>query len=418
MKLKFFLLSLPVLFMIVIFTSESMPQGFAIKGTLTDAFSEKGIPNAKITAIQGYKRIEQSTDKDGTFKLSLSNGPATISYQASGYMEFEDEIIVTDGMEINKLIPKDSANGWSTILLLLPGVFGLFVAWFKEFACGRDAAETSCQSRLLVALVNGIVWAVVLACIYYNVSLKHGVTKIQFFHSSVAFEFFVPFLGYLGSLLFVFDLFRDKESDSFKDKEFGMRIIMGPYVSIVFVALFGKEFEFINLESDTGQGILAFVSGLIVVVAIQGIIERANEMLGKWRRKNNPYVASPLAKKFELSEREDKRLSRFDLRHPEQLLMLSVNDLNGEQNGVDFDKNMIFAMKRQVEAEQLQSEISELIWNRLKTKNISTIQDFSTLSAELLQKIAKEKPELSDKWLLALRDKTRKFLDGNGAAFA
>ena len=121
---------------------------------------------------------------------------------------------------------------------------------------------------------------------------------------------------------------------------------------------------------------------------------------------------------FELSEREDKKLSKFNLRHPEQLLMSSINDLNEKQNSDDFDKNLILAMKRQVELEQLQTEISELIWNRLKSQNVSTIQDFSTLSVGLLKKIAKEKPELSDKWLLALRNKTRDFLDGNRCALA
>jgi len=126
-----------------------------------------------------------------------------------------------------------------------------------------------------VAVVNGIVWAAVLAWIWFYASLLHGVTKIQFFNSSLAFAFFVPLLGYLGSLLFVFDLFRGKDDDTFKDKEFGMRILMGPYVAIVIVALFGKEFDFINLESATGQGALAFASGLIVIVVIQGIIERA-----------------------------------------------------------------------------------------------------------------------------------------------
>ena len=94
---------------------------------------------------------------------------------------------------------------------------------------------------------------------------------------------------------------------------------------------------------------------------------------------------------FELSEREDKKLSKFNLRHPEQLLMSSINDLNEKQNSDDFDKNLILAIKRQVELEQLQTEITELIWNRLKSQNVSTIQDFSTLSVGLLKKIAKEK---------------------------
>ena len=267
-----------------------------------------------------------------------------------------------------------------------------------------------------VAVVNGIVWAAVLAWVWFNASLMHGVTKIQFFNSSLAFEFFVPFLGYLGSILFVFDLFRGEDDDTFKDKEFGMRIIMGPYVAIVIVALFGKEFDIINLDSVTGQGALAFISGLLVIVVIQGIIERANEMLGKWRRKNNPYVASPLAKKFDPSEDEDKVFGKVGLRHPEQLLMLTIDDLKGKLNTENFDQKMLMAMKRQLESEQLQSEISDLVWNRLKPENVSTIQDFATLSVEKLKQIADEKPELCNERLKNLQVKTIKFLDGNRIA--
>ena len=49
---------------------------------------------------------------------------------------------------------------------------------------------------------------------------------------------------------------------------------------------------------------------------------------------------------------------------------------------------------------------------------LAVVRDAEALSEGQMQKIAKEKPELSDKWLLALQHKTRKFLDGNGTAFA
>ena len=161
---------------------------------------------------------------------------------------------------------------------------------------------------------------------------------------------------------------------------------------------------------------MAFISGLIVVVAIQGIIERANEMLGKWRRKNDPYLASPIAQKFNLSEIEDKELSKAGLRYPEQLLMLSADEIKRMQDAADLDKNLVLALKRKVELEQLKSEISDLIWIRLKPKNISTIQDFSTLLDGLLKQIAQETPELSDRRLKQLRAKTIKFIDNHNWA--
>jgi hypothetical protein len=413
MNLRLLILSLSVFLMPVILVSESLSQKIVISGTLKDANAKDVIHNAKITAIQNDEKIEQSATVKGKFKFDLNPGRADIIYQAPGYGKLKDTINIEGNKEIHKFLHKDSVNGWLTILLLVPGVFGLIVAWIKERADRNKLANDSTHGRMLVALVNGIVWAVVLAWIWHYASQVHGVTKIRFFHSSLAFEFFVPLLGYLGSLIFVFDLFRGKDSDSFKEKEFGMRIIMAPYVSIIMVALFGKEFEFINLdlESDTGQGVLAFVSGLIVVVAIQGIIERANEILGKWRRNNNPYVASPLAKKFELSEDEDQELSKIALRHPEQLLMWSDDDLRKKLAAVYFDEHLILAIKRKVEKEQLRSDISDLVWNRLKLDNVSTIQDFSTLSDEKLQQISKVKPELSDQRLKDLRGKIIKFID-------
>jgi hypothetical protein len=406
--------------MLSLFASEGITQNISIKGTLIDAKKSNGIHNGKITAIQKKEKIEQSTAANGSFELILSEGPANIIYQAPGYGKLEDTITVTkeSNRTIVKKIQRDSVDGWLTILLLIPGVLGLLVAWFKESYDVRNATSKSANGRMAVALVNGVVWAAVLTWIWYNASLVHGVTKIQFFNSSLAIEFFVPLLGYLGSLLFVFDLFRAKNSDSFKDKEFGMRIIMGPYVAMVIVALFGKEFDFINLESETDQGALAFVSGLIVVVAIQGIIERANEMLGKWRRKNNPYEASPLAEKFKLSEDEDKELNKIVLRHPDQLLMWSNDDLCKKLAEVDLDEHFLLAIKRKVEMEHLRSDIGDLVWNRLKPENVSTIQDFATLSNEKLQQIAEEKPELSKERLTDLQGKTIKFLDcGNGTAF-
>jgi hypothetical protein len=270
------------------------------------------------------------------------------------------------------------------------------------------------QDRLLVALLNGVIWAVVLAMIWYGAAYPNGITKIQFFHSSLTFEFFVPLLGYLGAMLYVFDLFRGKDNDKFKEKEFGMRIVMGPYVAMVVVALFGKDFSIIDLESDTGQGALAFASGLIVVVVFQGLIERANEALGKWRRESSPYTASPIAKKFHLSEDEDNELRKISIRHPEQLIMWSAKDLSAKVSETNFDNRYILWMKRYVESEELTKDIGDLIWERLKLVRVTTLHEFANLSNKEIQKFAKKKPELSDARLIDLKNMALHFLNSNG----
>jgi hypothetical protein len=391
-----------------------MSQKVSITGELKDG-SRRIIPGGKIEAIQDGTSIEQYTTIEGTFEFRLYPGPATIIYQAPGYKKLEDSITVEQKNEkIVKIMQRDSVGGWWTLLLLVPGVCGLLIAWCKECFSKNRNANQAIQDRLLVALFNGVVWAGVLAWMWHGAAAPRGITKVQFFHSSLTFEFFVPLLGYFGSLLYVFDLFRGKDSDKFKEKEFGMRMVMGPYVAIIMVALFGKDLTFIDLESYTGQGTLAFLSGLIVVVAFQGLIERANEMLGKWRRESSPYVASPLAEKFHLSEDEDNELRKIALNHPEQLPMWSDEELSKKVADIEFDEHFILSMKRSVESDELRKHIGDLIWDRLKPAKVTTIQDFATLSNEEIQNIAKERPELSDERMIELKDKVIEFLKNNG----
>jgi hypothetical protein len=415
MRLKFFIFTILVFLLNALFASECVSQKVMFSGSLKDD-TGKIISSGKIVAIQNGTEIEQSTTVNGAFELRLNPGTTNLTYHAPGYKKLEDTITVEEENEpMVKTMQRDSVGGWWTLLLLVPGVCGLLVAWCKECFCKNRTASQSIQDRLLVALVNGVVWAGVLAWIWHGAAGPQGITKVQFFHTSLTFEFFVPLLGYFGSLLYVFDLFRGKDCDKFKEQEFGMRVVMGPYVAIVMVALFGKDLKFINLESFTGQGTLSFVSGLIVVVAIQGIIERANEMLGAWRRQKNPYVASPLAEKFKLNEDEDNALKKIALRYPNQLRMWTDDDLCNKLADEEFDEHLALAMKRSVESDQLKADISNMIWDRLKPLNVTTIQDFSTLSNVEIQQVAKKKPELSDERLIELRDKTIDFLKANGA---
>jgi len=418
MKLTLVVLTISVFLIAVPFASEGISQVIPVSGTLLDTNGKDKISDGLIKVSQENRKYELSTTANGNFKLNLDPGQATITYHAPGYRSLKDviEVKVNGENKFDKKLQKISASGWWTILLLVPGVFGLLVAWLKENIDGNRDTSKTIQDRLLVALVNGVVWAIVLSWIWYNTSYLQGIHQIQFFHRSMSIEFFVPLLGYFGSLLYVFDIFRGKNDDSIKDKEFGMRIIMAPYVAIVMVALFGKEFDVIDLESATGQGTLAFISGLLVVVVIQGMIERANEFLGKWRRKINPYVASPLAEKFKLSEIEDKALGDIALRYPYQLSMWPDDDLFKKLADVEFDEHLALAMKRSIEWDELEAGISDLIWDRLKPINVTTMQDFSTLSNAALQQIAKKKPELSDERLFNLRDKAIALMNTNGDA--
>ena len=104
-----------------------------------------------------------------------------------------------------------------------------------------------------------------------------------------SFELYIPILGFVGALLYVLDLCRRGREDIPRGTEFGMRLIMGPYVAIVMVLLFANNLGFVDFTSPLARATLAFFSGLLVVVAHQGLIERGNETLGRWRR-NSRYM--------------------------------------------------------------------------------------------------------------------------------
>jgi hypothetical protein len=236
---------------------------------------------------------------------------------------------------------------------------------------------------------------------------EKGINTIQLFHPALTFEFYIPLLGLFGSLLFVFDLFLNPR-DKFKGKEFGMRIIMAPYIAIVMVLIFGNDFTM--LGSHTGRATLAFISGLLVVVVLQGIIERANSMLGNWRRKSENQQ-SPIAQRFNLNEDEEKRLSLMHIRHPGQLLEIKDEKLmeKAKQNGID--SSLLMNIKKHLQLEAFREAIGEYIWQRLEKAKIQSIADFSRLADDALKKIAGEEPKLAEAELLNLRNQARNFIN-------
>jgi hypothetical protein len=83
--------------------------------------------------------------------------------------------------------------------------------------------------------------------------------------------------------------------------------VLAPYVAIVIVIFFGGTFTFIQLTNLESQAALAFFSGFLVVLFLQGLTERGNELLGQWRS-DNRYESSEIARKFGLDREEDLKL--------------------------------------------------------------------------------------------------------------
>ncbi|MCP4369416.1 MAG: carboxypeptidase regulatory-like domain-containing protein [Deltaproteobacteria bacterium] len=402
-----------ILFISYVQSVSAEEKSIDVGGTLTNA-NGNHIPNANITIVQGgtdAKTVRKAvSDKDGTFSIkSVKTNVETITYEASGYTTIEErEVRMRDNMDLSQTLQTESVGGLGLLLLLFPGVSGIAVyAVKKRFAEGENILD-----RFMVALVNSLIWAFTLAGLWYCLGLyRYGTNKLQLFHPSMTFEFYVPFLGFLGSLLYVFDLFRqggrvttNEEGDMPKGKEFGMRLIMGPYVAIVMVVLFTQDFSFINLTSSTGKGILAFFSGLLVVVALQGLIERGNEWLGRWRRKSG---LTEIAEKFDLNPEDDNKLIKAGIRYKVQLRDCKDDDLREIVRKVGFDENLAVDFKRVLEVEQLRKTIGEMIWDRVKKINVKTIQDFALLTDASLEQVSLKDISIED--LKTFRDNARKF---------
>jgi hypothetical protein len=384
------------------------------KGKLLD-IKDKAVPNGQVVVAKNKATYKAVTDQNGEFSLILpTTGPFDVEYSADGFMPLsETGIIVKHDMSITKRIKRESVGGEWIVLIALPGLLGLLVAGGAEWFRVKKQAISLAVRRLMVSLVNGLIWAGVLAYIWVWVADKGAVTKIQLFHHDLTFEFYVPMLGLFGALLYVFDLLRSRSNDEFKSKEFGMRIIMAPYVAIVMAALFGNDLKFIDLSSHTGQGALAFFSGLLVIVALQGLIERANEFLGRWRRKTG-YKPSPIADRFKLSEAEDLQLRRIAIRHPGQLIERDAGLLKEDARKVGFDESLIDWMMREVDREQLHSDVGDIVWKRLALLKVKNLQEYANLEDNPIHQVAdNEKPALSKQRLLGLRDRARQLYSSN-----
>jgi hypothetical protein len=404
---------------------------YVLTGKVTDS-KNVPIPNAIVKVNQGETERKAVTsdvegDKKGTYRIEcLGPNSFSITFSAPGFGAITEKgrNITKDTEWLPTRLVIESIGGLWVLALFVPAVVGLFVLlivsstgfraivsemrWVKAGAGASPVGGDELFIRLLVALVNGLTWTVVLVAIWWKAVLSHNVYTMQLFSPNLTFDFYVPLLGFLGALLYVFDVFRAKDNDRFKGKEFGMRIVMAPYVAIVVVALFGKDFTFMDLTSHTGQGTLAFVSGLLVVAFLQGIMERTNEFLGRWRKNRMDYKPSPLATKFDLSEEEDLVFRSAGIRLPEQLLSREESELTAAGKNSDFDAGLALALKRRLEYERLGEKIGEVVWGRLAADGVRTVDAFGALQDVALQKVANMEPKLEVSVLKELREAAKK----------
>lgn len=236
----------------------------------------------------------------------------------------------------------------------------------------------------------------------------YKIYEFNFFDSSLKFDLYVPVLGFLGALLFVLDLSRRGKQDIPVTTEFGMRIVMAPYVAIVVVMLFGQNFQHIDLDHPIGKAILAFSSGLVVVATLQRLIEASQEKLGEWRKKAR-YEPSEIAREFHLSEEEDRILRKADLRYLIQLKKYPEDELKEKAKKVGFDEYLAVGLKYEYDKRLLCKAIGDSVWGTMKKELEvnNNLEEFAYVTDQALEKVTKSNPHISLSDLKKLRDKAR-----------
>lgn len=297
----------------------------------------------------------------------------------------------------------NSVVEWWPLLLLLPGVIGLWLAAGKEHHVPDD---TPGQNRFFIAAVAGTVWLITLwlmaASLPQTVN-QTGVPLFTVFHSKFGFYLFVPVFGYIGALLYVLDLSRRGREDIPKGTEFGMRLIMGPYVAIVMV-LFAEELGFAKAQSPIAQAMLAFFSGLLVVLALQGLVEKGQEVLGSWRESER-YAPSEIAQELALTKQEDLELRRAGLQLLFQLSARSESALKDDAKRAGLSEEFMLALQKEAQKKQIKKSVGNVAWQALETTlNIKTIEDFAHLSDQALNEVANKNKKIQANGLKILRD--------------
>jgi len=296
--------------------------------------------------------------------------------------------------------------------LLIPGIFGLLCATLRDryYRKKRDASQKSdavgearSENKFLMALCNATVWIITLLLLALL-----GFRELHFFSSDLKFEFYVPILGFLGALLYMFHMFHKGEEKIPKGKEFGMRILLAPYVAIVVVVLFGRDLGLVSLDNTAGRGTLAFFSGLLVIAFLQQIIEKGQEKLGRWREASR-YEASEIAKEFKLNLEEDMKLQKSDLRYLVQLEQYSEEQLREKARKIGFDEHLLVGLKKKYPEVRLKNKIGGLVWGKLEKIGVSQIEDFAQLSDQALDELndGEAKPKIDVTILKNLRDRAR-----------
>jgi hypothetical protein len=370
-----------------------------LKGVITNARG-KPIPHAlvEVTDALGVTVKAWAKDTGEVAVEKLKAGSGRIRYVADGYQEKLTDLTISERANLSMvLLPASMPVG---LLLLIPGIVVLAswaavdLMWGKkaERSLGRlrkpkFAAEAPLDPNAWLAIASLASWGVMFLVLWLWMQ-REEIESLTFFDTGLSFSLFVPACGFLGALVFVIDLFQRGRQEVNAFREFAMRLVLAPYVAIVIVIFFGGTFAFIQLTNLQAQAALAFFSGFLVVLFLQGLTERGNEVLGQWRS-NNRYEPSEIARRFHLDREEDLKLRKANLKYLAQLQALPEADLRVLGRQTDLGEGFLVALQRRLNPEHLHACLGQETWAKLNQEGVWTVWDVALLTPERVEWISK-----------------------------
>jgi hypothetical protein len=370
-----------------------------LEGVITNARG-KPIPHAlvEVTDAVGVTVNAWANDRGQVLVKNLKAGAGTLRYVADGYHEKATGLQLSERATLSTvLLPAPTPGG---LLLLIPGVVVLAswaavgLAWGNraDRPLGRRreptlAAGAHPDPNAWLAIASLASWGVVLVVLWLWMR-QAKIETLTFFDTGLSFSLFVPACGFLGALVFVIDLFQRGRQEVNAFREFAMRLVLAPYVAIIIVIFFGGTFTFIQPTNLQAQAALAFFSGLLVVLFLQGLTERGNEVLGQWRS-DNRYEPSEIASRFDLDREEDLKLRKANLKYLAQLQALPEADLRVLGRQTDLGEGFLVALQRRVSPERLRACLGPETWAALNREGVRTVWDVALLTPERLEQLSK-----------------------------
>jgi hypothetical protein len=367
-----------------------------------------GIKNALVQVTRKDVTFSRRTDANGqvTFK-NLKAGPATVTYSADGVQPVNMRpVSIIEGSDLSASLRFD----WFPfgLLLLIPAVVVLGLRAGLDWWWKQSADEHAKDSSSILIFTCLVIWGATFFVLWFALRNKMS-SNLHYFHPGLSFPLAVPVFGFLGSLLFVIDVFLKGKQDVNTSMEFVLRLVLGPYVAIMMVLLFSNTFNFVTVASNLeAQATVAFFSGFLVTLVLQSLSEKGNELLGQWRNASR-YEPTEIARVLKLDMEEDLKLKKVNLKYLDQLRVLEDADLIQMAKQSDRGEGFLLSLKNQARLENLKARIGEELMNKLKDDGIKTIWDLAPLTETRIKELS-EKHNIDPTVLTKFSDEAKDLL--------